>query len=90
MSLGGGLGRTAHTLFDYEGWDVYPFHALEDEKGDVVFGNPVAKVGRKNEKLFVIRFDEGGLGEFRAEGEGSALPGREEKAKIERLSPKGS
>ena len=56
------LGRTAPAMIDFEGGDVYPFHGLEDEMGDVVFGNPIAKVGRKEKKLFVICFDEGGHG----------------------------
>ncbi len=96
--------------------------------GDVVFGNPIAKVGGKEKKLFVICFNEGGLEgilwlrgtptqgrfemkskstkgfgrlrrrrlrpeplvDFEPRGKGSALAGREEKAKVERLGPTDS
>ena len=53
------LGGPAPRMIGFEGRKVHSLYRLEDEVGDVVFRKPIAKVGGKEKKLFVICFNEG-------------------------------
>ena len=54
------------------GTTILPMQSLADEVGDVVFGDPTRKVGRKEKKLLVMGFNEGRHGEWKVWGGASS------------------